>query len=127
MRLAGRRGQRRPRLRDVGHEPDYRFSLANERTFLAWMRTALALDAGGLVVVQLFPEFGVPGGRKLIGAALVVLGTVIAATSYRRWERNERAMREDRPLPPSRLPIVLLAGVVGVSLVALVLVALAEV
>ena len=32
---------------DDGEEPDYRFTLANERTFLAWVRTALGLLAGG--------------------------------------------------------------------------------
>ena len=41
--------------RSVGEEPDYRFTLANERTFLAWIRTALALIAGGVALVQLVP------------------------------------------------------------------------
>ena len=36
-----------------GHEPDYRFTLANERTFLAWIRTSLGLMAVGLAVAQL--------------------------------------------------------------------------
>jgi hypothetical protein len=33
-------------------EPDYRFTFANERTFLAWIRTALALIAGGVAVAS---------------------------------------------------------------------------
>lgn len=46
--------RRRPPLREVGHDPDYRFSLANERTFLAWIRTALALiPVAALLVVLL--------------------------------------------------------------------------
>jgi putative membrane protein len=112
---------RRPRLREVGHDPDYRFTLANERTFLAWIRTALALDAGGLAVIQLLPPFPIPGGREALGGALVLLGTALAAFSYRRWERNERALRTDAPLPESRLPLLLAAGVGAISVVIVVL------
>ena len=47
-----------------GREPDPRFTFANERTFLAWSRTALALVVAGLGIVQLLPPFpGVPAGR----------------------------------------------------------------
>lgn len=113
--------KRRPPLYDVGHEPDYRFSLANERTFLAWIRTALALEAAGLAVIQLLPPFRVAWGRELLGGALVVLGTVIAAVSYRRWEHNERALRTDAPLPASRLPLILAVGVGAISIVIAIL------
>jgi putative membrane protein len=106
---------------DVGHEPDYRFTLANERTFLAWVRTALALDAGGLAVVQLLPPFAFPWAREAVGVGLVVLGSVVAAASYRRWLRNQLALRTDAPLPPSRLPAVLAVGVSVVSLAAVAL------
>jgi putative membrane protein len=105
----------------TGSEPDYRFSLANERTFLAWIRTALALDAAGLAVIQVLPPFPIPLAREVLGLALVVLGTAVAATSYRRWEAHERAMREDKPLPASRLPLVLAAGLATFSVVAAVL------
>lgn len=104
-----------------GQEPDYRFSLANERTFLAWIRTALALTAGGLGVIQLLPEFAVPWGREALGLALVTMGTAVAATSFRRWFRNEVAMRTEAPLPASRLPLLLAIGVAVVSIAAVVL------
>lgn len=104
-----------PHPRDSGHEPDYRFSFANERTFLAWVRTSLALSAGGLGVVQLLPEFA---GRDALGILLLVLGFLTAATSYRRWTANERALRLDAPLPASRLPRLLAAGVALVGLAA---------
>lgn len=42
-----------PRWQDSGKDPDYRFSLANERTFPAWIRTALAILAGALLLHQL--------------------------------------------------------------------------
>ena len=86
------------------NEPDARFSFANERTFLAWIRTALGLVTAGLAVTQLFPKFDFPGGRRLIGLPLIALGVVIAMFSFSTWQQNERAMREQRPLPKSQLP-----------------------
>ena len=89
-----------------GHEPDVRLSFANERTFLAWERTALGLITAGLAITQLLPSFDFPGGRRLIGLPLIALGIVIAAVSYWEWRRNQEAMRHDRPLPRSWLPLV---------------------
>ena len=109
-------------VRAVGEEPDYRFTLANERTFLAWIRTSLALLAGGVAVVQLVPNFSVPGGRHILGFALIVLSIIIAVSSYRHWAESERALRLGKPLPPSVLPRTLGAGVAAVSLVALILI-----
>lgn len=114
----------RPPKLEVGEQPDYRFSLANERTFLAWIRTALALDAGGLAAFQLLPDLTVPLARETISLLLVLLGTAVAGSSFRRWMRNERALRTDTPLPPSRLPLLLAAGVVVVSAAAVVLLVL---
>jgi putative membrane protein len=106
--------------RDKGHDPDYRFSLANERTFLAWIRTALALNAGGLAVAGLLPRFA-GWGRELLAVALIGLGTVVSARSVSRWARNEEAMRVDAPLPPSPLPAVLAFGVMLTTTIGLVL------
>ena len=112
-----------PDPRSVGHEPDYRFSFANERTFLAWIRTALALIAGGLGVETVLPQFG---GRKELGLLLLVLGMAVGATSYRRWARNERALRTGSPLPPSNLPSLLAVGVAAVGLAAATIIVFAE-
>jgi putative membrane protein len=106
---------------------DYRFSLANERTFLAWNRTALALVAGGLAVVQLLDEVEPEGLRRALGVPMVLLGGLIAALSFSRWERNERAMNEDRSLPRSILPRLLAVGVTAGALIAIVLVLVADV
>lgn len=94
-----------------GGEPDVRFSYANERTFLAWNRTALALVAAGLAVTSLLPEFEWGYGRRVIGVPLIALGALLALASYRRWEANEKAMRVGAPLTPSRLPVILAAGI----------------
>jgi putative membrane protein len=111
-----------PPLRSVGTDPDYRFSLANERTFLAWIRTALALLAGGVAAVQLVPAFKFHGGRLILGVTLVVLAIMVAAGSYHRWMANERAMRLGHSLQPSLVPRLLAGGLTLVALLALLLV-----
>jgi putative membrane protein len=88
----------RSSLRDVGDDPDPRFTFANERTFLAWNRTALALIGGGLAAGQLL-DFDSEAVRLLVALPPIALGGVLAIASYRRWEANERAMRLRRPLP----------------------------
>jgi len=99
---------------DDGTEPDPRFTFANERTFLAWSRTALALVVAGLGVVQLLPPFpGVPWGRHVLGVPLIVFGAVVAVVAYGEWVRSQRALRLGQPLPRSAMP-KLLAGVVTV-------------
>jgi putative membrane protein len=103
--------------RRVGDEPDYRFTLANERTFLAWIRTALALAAGGLAAVGLLEDLA---GGEALGILLLVLSFVTAASAYRRWALNERSMRLREPLPPSRLPMMMAIGTAIVAVVAAV-------
>jgi putative membrane protein len=83
------------------HEPDQRFTLANERTLLAWVRTSLALDASGLAVIRFAPQLGPSGGREVIGIALVLLGAAAAGGGYRRWAKVDQALRSGAPLPTS--------------------------
>lgn len=106
----------------AGHdqEPDYRFTLANERTFLAWIRTALALIAGGVAVVQLVPAFGIPGVRHGLGLLLTTGGGVLAVLSIRRWQQVQTAMREGADLPPSRMPLFLGAAILTAAILVLV-------
>lgn len=81
-----------------GDEPDYRFSFANERTFLAWIRTSLALLAAGVAldVVDLSIS---AGAQRAVAVLLVVLGLVSALMAWVRWAMAERAMRRAAPLP----------------------------
>jgi putative membrane protein len=109
-------GQSQPSGGDAGQEPDVRFSYANERTFLAWIRTSLGLVTAGLAITQLLPPFTYGGGRRLVGLPLIALGVVIALFSIRNWEDNERAMRDKKPLPKSIMPQI---SAVVVSIVAL--------
>ena len=107
-----------PPARD--EEPDVRFTYANERTFLAWNRTALALIATGVAATQLLPKLSVTGGRRLLGLPLIALGALVAAESFRHWRANQRAMRRGEPLPASTMPVVLTVGIVVVGLMAVV-------
>jgi putative membrane protein len=109
-----------PRWRQEGQEPDYRFSLANERTFLAWIRTALALLAGGVLVEQFATHLAPRPALVALAVALAVLSSLLCAGAYLRWKANEIAMRHARPLPHSFvIPLLaattmLAAAVIGV-------------
>ena len=115
------RDHERPTPTPPETEPDVRFTYANERTFLAWNRTALALIATGIAATQLLPRFDVEFGRRLLGLPLVALGALIALTSYRYWRGNETAMRRGQPLPRSPMPLVLAIGIGVVAVIAVVL------
>jgi len=106
----------------IDAHPDYRFSLANERTFLAWVRTALALLAAGVGIVAVPSHFSSRGGRETLGTILVVLAILAAGGSYLRWRANEAAIRSGTPFAPSRSMPIVAAGLTGVAVLALVLV-----
>lgn len=111
-----------------GCEPDARFTFANERTFLAWSRTSLALVAAGLAVVQLLPPFpGIPWGRHVIGTPLLLLGAAVAVISHAEWKANQGALRLGAPLRRSRLPRILAATISGIALLAAALALLSAV
>jgi len=102
----------------TGTEPDPRFTFANERTFLAWIRTSLALLAGGVAL----EAFDLPLRAGLRLAASLLLITVALVTSvgaWWQWSAAERALRAGRPLPSSWLVIPLTTGVAAVSVIVL--------
>ena len=121
VHLAGRRPAR-PGFNDIGEEPDPRFPLANERTFLAWARTALGLLATGLAVAQLLSSEP-RAARLVISVPLIFMAGVIGVLSYPRWRALERALRLSQPLPyaspaaPLGLCIALIAITATVVLV----------
>jgi putative membrane protein len=108
--------------RSAPTHPDYRFTLANERTLLAWLRTALAMVAGGVAVATYAPDLGTPGGSGAVALGLVLIGLGTAIGGYRRWRANEESIRDDRPLPRNAALGMLAGAVVLVVLVVGVLV-----
>lgn len=104
-----------------GGEPDARFTLANERTFLAWSRTALALIAGGLAAGQLL-DFRSDALRLAAALPPVVIGALLAAVSYRRWERIQLALQRGEPLPRGPLRELAISVVAMGVLVAVIVV-----
>jgi putative membrane protein len=94
-------------LRQEGQEPDYRFSLANERTFLAWIRTALALLAAGVVLDQFADRLASPAVGKALAVGLCALAGVKCIAAYLRWRCNEVAMRHAQGLPATHFLLIL--------------------
>ncbi|MGN6692940.1 MAG: YidH family protein [Aquihabitans sp.] len=109
-------------LQEEGAAPDPRMTFANERTFLAWIRTALALIAGGLGVEAFahdLPEWA----RSAIAIALVVVGGLLGASAFRRWLSAELALRRNEPLPPSRTPQLVSLAIAAVALAVALIIA----
>ncbi|MCK5967077.1 YidH family protein [Klebsiella pneumoniae] len=102
-----------------GKDPDYRFSLANERTFLAWIRTALAFMAAAIGIDQLAENLAPSMVKELLVCALGITAAILAWYAYLRWSGNERAMRDDAALIYPRLLIWLSAGLAAVMMMTL--------
>jgi putative membrane protein len=107
-----------PSVYGRGSEPDPRYTLANERTFLAWIRTCLAVLAGAAAVDALDLPLA-DGIQRATAGWLAVIGLLCAVQSWRSWARTETALREGRPLPGSigKLPLTIGVGVVAVVLI----------
>lgn len=111
-----------PPPEDAPDHPDYRFTLANERTLLAWLRTGLALVAGGVAVATYAPDLGARWGAAAVALGLVLAGLFTAVAGYRRWGANETAIAAGRPLPANWLLPVLASALAAIVVVVAVLV-----
>ncbi|HJW00922.1 MAG TPA: DUF202 domain-containing protein [Arthrobacter sp.] len=112
------RGRIAERLLPGGTEPDPRFTLANERTFLAWIRTSLAFLAGGIAIEAFTSDVFVEPVRKGIAVLLLLMGMMLSAGAAARWLRVERSMRNKDPLPlPLIVPFLSAAGALAAACV----------
>jgi putative membrane protein len=110
-----------PSWRRTGSDPDYRFTLANERTFLAWLRTLLALIAGGTMLMHFSSDMSSPGLARSLAIGLCLISGLFAPVAYMKWRANEIAMREGRGLPHSQSILFFTAFVLAIGLFAGVL------
>lgn len=107
-----------------GTHPDARFSLANERTFLAWVRSSLALLALGIAVATFMTATDSRGVTEVLAIGLIALGGILSVFAWFRWLQVERAMREERAVPPTTLGIVIAVGVAILAVIAVLAVLL---
>lgn len=116
-----RRSRATQRLLGGGREPDPRFTLANERTFLAWIRTSLAFLAGGIAVEAFTADVFEEPVRKFIAVALLVLSMLVSAGATFRWLGVERSMRQQSPLPlPLIAPLLATGGAIAAGVLVVV-------
>jgi putative membrane protein len=101
--------------------PDTQAELANERTYLAWLRMGLALVAVGVAAEQVLPAEGIIWARQLVGVSLILTGILTAGLARWRWQTVDRAMRAGRPIPPPTLGYVVAAAIVLGGLATIVL------
>jgi putative membrane protein len=108
------------KLLPAGGEPDYRFTLANERTFLAWIRIALALLGGGLALHQFGTRIEPSWLRLTLSGGLVVTAGLLSIGAFFQWARYQQAMRLDQPLPRGPFIIGLAAAMVILALATMI-------
>jgi putative membrane protein len=107
-----------------GEEPDPRWTLANERTLLAYSRTALGLVVAGLAIAGSHTVADLPLWFAVLGLPVITLGAVVALAGRRRFLEAQRAMRRHEPLPAPTAASLLALGIALIGGVAILLVAI---
>jgi len=96
-------------------EPDIRFSLANERTFLAWVRTAIGLVAAGVAIFHLFDE---SVATTVLSLVLLAAGALAGFAGYSHFRSADQAIRHGEALPTNTAVIAVMTGAVLLAVVA---------
>jgi putative membrane protein len=102
-------------------DPDVQSQLANERTYLAWLRTALALVASGVAAARLLAGQTLRWAWELVGILLILAGVVTAAFARRRWRAIQVAIREGGPMPAPRIAVMIAVVIVVCGLIVILL------
>jgi putative membrane protein len=113
--------------------PDRRVHMANERTFLAWVRTSIGIMAFGFVVEKfalfmkrlpfLFGEmktYTPPpaslGYSTVFGILLVAMGALMGLLAFVRYKKVEREINEDTYQPSTLLDILVTIGILTIAI-----------
>ena len=107
-----------------GEEPDPRWSLANERTLLAYTRTALAFLVAGLAIAASHTAADTPAWLAAAGLPLMAAAGLIANAGRDRFIEAQRALRSGEPLTAPRAASLISRGLAALTVVAIVLAAL---
>ncbi|HXX56784.1 MAG TPA: DUF202 domain-containing protein [Thermodesulfovibrionales bacterium] len=115
--------------KDSGKIRNRRVHMANERTFLAWIRTSIGIMAFGFVVERfalfvrqvayfLGKETAIPsqGYSALLGISLVGLGAIMGVLSFVRYKKVEKQIDEDTYRPSFILDVLLTMTVLVVGI-----------
>ncbi|MGC0365626.1 putative membrane protein [Rhodococcus sp. 27YEA15] len=97
------------------NRPDERFTLASERTFLAWMRTALALLAGGIAMLELIPGWSTGWVRTGIALVLIAMAAAAALTGMRRWLQVKKALETGADMPSPHMLWLFAVGLAAIA------------
>jgi len=102
-------------------DPEVQFQLANERTYLAWLRTSLALVASGVAAARLLSGQSLRWAWELVGVLLILAGVVTAALARRRWRAMDVAIRAGEPMPATGIPVMIAVVIVLCGLITIAL------
>ena len=104
-----------PRRGPADPDSRARTHLANERTFLAWLRTGLSLVAVGIAAASFLPVDLVPGFPYVttFSALLVLSGTVLVLYGANRYVKAYWQI-ETGSYDPTVTAIVIIAAVIGI-------------
>ena len=97
-------------------DPDTRFLLANERTLLAWVRTSITMQAGGLALAHFSSDAIF---QKIFSVAIIALGGAMAIFGYVRFNAADRAIRKEELPSIGKAPLF---QSVALTLIAVVLI-----
>ncbi|MFM1726733.1 DUF202 domain-containing protein [Prescottella soli] len=112
----------RPRAFREGDDPDPRFTLANERTFLAWVRTALGLIAAAVGLEAFGSDVVGPAIHTVLVVGLLVGAVLLVIFAFARWMAVEAAMRTGRSLPVPAIAALLACLIAGAGVTLLIVV-----
>lgn len=95
--------------------------LANERTYLAYVRTALALMVAGVAIIEFGGSFGDKDRTLILGAVIFAGGILLSLLGYLRWRVVDHRILANEDPPATWIPLALVVSVVAFGVLVMVL------